>query len=75
MTTEEIAEMVRSWGETAFWCWKAGFDGVQVCCLPLPVLKRGCLRKGVDLGVNGADHFPFFGRGPINRSTVPTATF
>jgi 2,4-dienoyl-CoA reductase-like NADH-dependent reductase (Old Yellow Enzyme family) len=28
----EIREMVRLWGETAFLCWKAGFDGVQVHC-------------------------------------------
>ena len=31
MTVEEIGKMVKSWGESAYWCWKAGFDGVQVC--------------------------------------------
>lgn len=29
MEVEEIKEMARKWGETAFLCWKAGFDGVQ----------------------------------------------
>ena len=30
MTVPEIGEMVKTWGETAYLCWKAGFDGVQV---------------------------------------------
>jgi 2,4-dienoyl-CoA reductase-like NADH-dependent reductase (Old Yellow Enzyme family) len=25
----EILDMVKKWGETAYLCWKAGFDGVQ----------------------------------------------
>lgn len=29
MSVPEIKEMVRWWGETAYLCWKAGFDGVQ----------------------------------------------
>jgi 2,4-dienoyl-CoA reductase-like NADH-dependent reductase (Old Yellow Enzyme family) len=29
LSKEEIKAMVRSWGETAYLCWKAGFDGVQ----------------------------------------------
>jgi len=33
MNKEEIREMVKSWGETAYLCHKAGFDGVQVCFL------------------------------------------
>lgn len=32
MAKDEIREMVRQWGETAYLCWKAGFDGVQVHC-------------------------------------------
>lgn len=32
MTVPEIKEMARLWGETAYLCWKAGFDGVQVHC-------------------------------------------
>lgn len=32
MSVDEIKAMVRSWGETAYLCWKAGFDGVQVHC-------------------------------------------
>jgi len=32
MEVSEIKEMVKSWGETAYLCWKAGFDGVQVHC-------------------------------------------
>ncbi|KAK7885706.1 hypothetical protein LTR67_010057 [Exophiala xenobiotica] len=32
MTIPEIKEMVKSWGETAYLCYKAGFDGVQVHC-------------------------------------------
>ena len=32
LSVEEIGEMVRKWGETAYLCWKAGFDGVQVHC-------------------------------------------
>jgi len=32
MTIPEIKEMVRDWGETAYLCYKAGFDGVQVHC-------------------------------------------
>lgn len=32
MTVEEIGEMVKKWGETAYLCHKAGFDGVQVHC-------------------------------------------
>ncbi|KIW98717.1 uncharacterized protein Z519_00380 [Cladophialophora bantiana CBS 173.52] len=32
MTIPEIKEMVKSWGETAYLCWKAGFDGIQVHC-------------------------------------------
>ena len=31
LSKEEIREMVKSWGETAYLCYKAGFDGVQVC--------------------------------------------
>lgn len=30
MSIPEIKEMVKIWGESAYWCWKAGFDGVQV---------------------------------------------
>ena len=29
LTIPEIKELVQSWGETAYLCWKAGFDGVQ----------------------------------------------
>jgi 2,4-dienoyl-CoA reductase-like NADH-dependent reductase (Old Yellow Enzyme family) len=29
LNVEEIGEMVRKWGETAYLCWKAGYDGVQ----------------------------------------------
>lgn len=29
LSIPEIKEMVKSWGETAYLCWKAGFDGVQ----------------------------------------------
>ena len=29
MSVDEIKAMVRTWGETAYLCWKAGFDGVQ----------------------------------------------
>ena len=29
MNVNEIKEMVKKWGETAYLCWKAGFDGVQ----------------------------------------------
>ncbi len=29
MTIPEIKDMVKSWGETAYLCYKAGFDGVQ----------------------------------------------
>jgi 2,4-dienoyl-CoA reductase-like NADH-dependent reductase (Old Yellow Enzyme family) len=29
LSKDEIKAMVRSWGETAYLCWKAGFDGVQ----------------------------------------------
>ncbi|KAL6250324.1 hypothetical protein RBB50_002625 [Rhinocladiella similis] len=32
LTVPEIKEMVKSWGETAYLCHKAGFDGVQVHC-------------------------------------------
>lgn len=32
MTISEIKDMARQWGETAYLCWKAGFDGVQVHC-------------------------------------------
>jgi 2,4-dienoyl-CoA reductase-like NADH-dependent reductase (Old Yellow Enzyme family) len=32
LSIEEIGEMVRKWGETAYLCHKAGFDGVQVHC-------------------------------------------
>lgn len=32
MTRAEIKEMVKGWGETAYLCHKAGFDGVQVHC-------------------------------------------
>lgn len=32
MTIPEIKEMAGYWGETAYLCWKAGFDGVQVHC-------------------------------------------
>lgn len=32
MTHEDIQGVVRAWGETAYLCWKAGFDGVQVHC-------------------------------------------
>ena len=37
MSVEEIGDMVRSWGETAYLCWKAGFDGVQVSTYYSPV--------------------------------------
>lgn len=30
MSRDEIKEMVKAWGESAYWCHKAGFDGVQV---------------------------------------------
>lgn len=29
LSIPEIKDMVKSWGETAYLCWKAGFDGVQ----------------------------------------------
>jgi len=32
MTKSDIARVVAQWGETAYLCWKAGFDGVQVHC-------------------------------------------
>ncbi|ETI29214.1 hypothetical protein G647_01667 [Cladophialophora carrionii CBS 160.54] len=32
MTVPEIKEMVKTWGESAYLCRKAGFDGVQVHC-------------------------------------------
>ena len=32
MTIDEIHENVRQWGETAYLCYKSGFDGVQVHC-------------------------------------------
>ena len=32
MTKQDIKENIRHWGETAYWCHKAGFDGVQVHC-------------------------------------------
>ena len=32
MTKEDIKQNVQHWGETAYWCHKAGFDGVQVHC-------------------------------------------
>lgn len=32
MTVSDIKQSVREWGETAYLCWKAGFDGVQVHC-------------------------------------------
>ena len=32
MTHEDITRVVKAWGETAYLCWKAGFDGVQVHC-------------------------------------------
>lgn len=30
LEVNEIGEVVKQWGETAYLCWKAGFDGVQV---------------------------------------------
>jgi 2,4-dienoyl-CoA reductase-like NADH-dependent reductase (Old Yellow Enzyme family) len=36
LTVEEIKDIVREWGETAYLCWQAGFDGVQVHCVSLP---------------------------------------
>lgn len=35
LTVPEIKDLVKQWGETAYLCWKAGFDGVQVCDLIL----------------------------------------
>ncbi|KAI1614248.1 hypothetical protein EDD37DRAFT_128270 [Exophiala viscosa] len=32
MTIPEIKQMVKYWGESAYLCYKAGFDGVQVHC-------------------------------------------
>ena len=32
LKVDEIGEMVRKWGETAYLCWQAGFDGVQGEC-------------------------------------------
>jgi 2,4-dienoyl-CoA reductase-like NADH-dependent reductase (Old Yellow Enzyme family) len=32
LSVEEIGEMVKKWGETAYLCHQAGFDGVQVHC-------------------------------------------
>lgn len=32
MTVPEIKDMAKRWGESAYLCWKAGFDGVQVHC-------------------------------------------
>ena len=29
LSIPDIKEMVRWWGETAYLCWKAGYDGVQ----------------------------------------------
>lgn len=29
LTIPEIKELIKSWGETAYLCYKAGFDGVQ----------------------------------------------
>lgn len=36
MEVDEIKEMVRKWGETAYLCWKAGYDGVQGMSSLLP---------------------------------------
>lgn len=30
LTVPEIKEIVKRFGETAYLCWKAGYDGVQV---------------------------------------------
>ncbi|KXL47899.1 hypothetical protein M433DRAFT_142223 [Acidomyces richmondensis BFW] len=32
LTFSEIKDMVKMWGETAYLCYKSGFDGVQVHC-------------------------------------------
>lgn len=32
LETSEIRDLVKQWGECAYWCWKAGMDGVQVHC-------------------------------------------
>ena len=32
LTIPEIKDVVKEWGETAYLCWQAGFDGVQVHC-------------------------------------------
>ena len=32
LTIPEIKDVVKQWGETAYLCWQAGFDGVQVHC-------------------------------------------
>jgi 2,4-dienoyl-CoA reductase-like NADH-dependent reductase (Old Yellow Enzyme family) len=32
LTVPEIQELVKQWGETAYLCYQAGFDGVQIHC-------------------------------------------
>ena len=31
LEAEEIKEIVGNFADSAYWCWKAGYDGVQVC--------------------------------------------
>lgn len=32
LSIPEIKEMIAAWGETAYWCHEAGYDGVQIHC-------------------------------------------
>ncbi|GAB7353512.1 hypothetical protein MBLNU459_g3958t1 [Dothideomycetes sp. NU459] len=32
LSIPEIEQMVQAWGETAYWCHEAGYDGVQIHC-------------------------------------------
>lgn len=32
LTVPEIKDLVKQWGETAYLCYQAGFDGVQIHC-------------------------------------------
>lgn len=40
LSIPEIKDMVNSWGETAYLCWKAGFDGVQGKALSTTQVSR-----------------------------------
>ena len=37
LEVDEIKEIVGNFADSAYWCWKAGYDGVQVSCAFLQV--------------------------------------